>query len=129
MVRKVLFLLFALLPFSGFAQLEHPATWKFSVEKGPGNESTLVFQVKLEPNWHMYSQFTPDGGPLPMEFKYEPSSCVELVGKVTESKPHEEFDSTFMVKVLIFEKSATFRQKVRIKGGNCTLKGTVFYQA
>jgi thiol:disulfide interchange protein DsbD len=108
--------------------LQQPAKWTFSVENGKGDERMLVFQVKLEEGWHLYSQFTPDGGPLPLVFKFENGTCYERIGKVTEPKPHESYDSTFMVQVLEFEKSATFKQKVKLKGGACSIKGRLEYQ-
>ncbi|MFM8433141.1 MAG: protein-disulfide reductase DsbD family protein, partial [Bacteroidota bacterium] len=60
--------------------------------------------------------------------KFETNTCFERIGKVTEPKPHEDFDSTFMVKVLQFDKAATFKQKVKLKGNTCIVKGTIGYQ-
>ena len=128
MFKRLLSILALLFPILTFGQLQNPAKWSFSVENGKGEERTLVFQVKLEDDWHLYSQFTPDGGPLPLVFNFENNSCIERVGKVTEPKPHESYDSTFMVKVFEFEKSATFRQKIKFKGEPCTVKGRIEYQ-
>lgn len=128
MLKRLLSILALLFPLLTFGQLQNPAKWTFSIEKGKGDERTLVFQVKLESGWHMYSQFTPDGGPLPMVFNFENGACFERIGKVSESKPHEGYDSTFMVKVLEFEKAATFKQKIKYKGGSCTVKGRIDYQ-
>ncbi|MEY4594707.1 MAG: hypothetical protein RIQ47_1117 [Bacteroidota bacterium] len=128
MFKRLLSILALLIPIFTFGQLQQPAKWTFSVENGKGDERTLVFQVKLEEGWHLYSQFTPDGGPLPLVFNFENGACYERTGKVTEPKPHESYDSTFMVKVLEFEKSATFKQKVKLKGGACSIKGRIEYQ-
>ena len=69
--------------------------------------------------------FTPDGGGLPMVFTFEPNKNYELIGKVTEPKPHVEFDSTFGVNILTFEGTAVFTQKVKIKGSGFSIKGDV----
>ncbi|MFI5218206.1 MAG: protein-disulfide reductase DsbD family protein [Bacteroidia bacterium] len=111
------------------AQILNPAKWIFSVESKSTTEATLVFKVKLDEGWHMYSQFTPAGGPLPMVFNFEPNKCFERIGKVTEPKPHEEFDSTFEVNVLIFHHEATFRQKIKLKeAADCEITGVIEYQ-
>jgi thiol:disulfide interchange protein DsbD len=128
MSKRLLSILCLLIPLAVFGQMQKPAKWTFSVEKGSGNERTLVFSVKLDADWHLYSQFTPDGGPIPLEFSFDESKAFERVGKVKEPVPHEDFDSTFMVKVLQFDKSAVFRQKIVLKGGDCTIKGRINYQ-
>ncbi len=128
---KKLILFFVLL-FSinaSFSQILDPVKWTFSVEESGKDEVTLVFKANMDAGWHIYSQHTPDGGPLPMVYKFDDNKCYKLVGKVVEPKAHEEFDSTFEVKVLIFEKEATFRQKVKLNGGVCEITGIVEYQA
>lgn len=115
--------------FISHAQILHPAKWVFSVENKSATEATLVFKAKLDEGWHMYSQFTPPGGPLPMVFTFEENKCYVLNGKTAESKPEEEFDSTFEVKVLLFHHAATFKQKIKILGNaDCEIKGIIEYQ-
>ncbi len=128
MRKRLLSALLLLLPLLAGAQLQNPAKWTFSVEKGSGEERTLNFQVKLDAGWHLYSQFTPDGGPLPMVYTFEENGCYQRIGKVVEPKPHEDYDSTFMVKVFQFEKAATFKQKIKLTGSVCAIKGRIEYQ-
>ncbi len=123
----LLFFLFYLGTISG--QIVYPVKWTFSKEDNKNGEYTLVFKANVDPEWHIYSQFTPDGGPLPMVYTFEKSSCFTRIGKVTEPKPHVDFDSVFMVKVLSFDKEVVFRQKVKITSPNCIIKGIVDYQA
>src|SRR5215203_728041 len=123
-MRKHTFLfvfLFSLTHFS-FAQMEHHLWWKFSVENQTATEATLVFKATIDKEWHLYSQFTPEGGSLPMEFTFEKDKNYERVGKVTEPEPHKEYDSTFQVMVYSFEGSPTFRQKVKLKGSNFVIR-------
>lgn len=130
MMKKLILLFVLLFSFqSSFSQILNPAKWTFRVEENGTDEATLIFKVKLDEGWHIYSQFTPDGGPLPMVFKFDESKCYKLKGKVEESKPHHEFDSTFGVEVIIFHKEATFKQKVKLKDGVCEIKGIIEYQA
>ena len=107
------------------SQIRTPVKWTFSVEQKNNTEATLHFKAAIEKEWHIYSQFTPDGGPIPMFFSFEQDKNYELVGKVTEPKPHEEFDSTFGVKVLTFEGTPVFSQKIKLKGNGFSLKGNV----
>ncbi len=106
----------------------NPAKWTFSVEQTSPDEAMLIFKLKLDSDWHTYAPSTPDGGPLPMVYKFEPNKCYQLIGKVIEPKAHEEFDSTFGVKVLTYEHDVTFKQKVKLKGDACKITGTIDYQ-
>ncbi len=116
-------LLFVFANFS-FAQMLNPVKWTYSMEQN-GDGVTLTFKANIQNEWHIYSQFTPDGGPLPMTFTFDKKSCYELIGKVTEPKPHEEFDSTFGVKVLTFTGSNTFTQKIKLSGTACKITGHI----
>ena len=101
-----------------------PVKWTFSVEE-KGNEATLIFKANIEEGWHIYSQFTPDGGPLPTVFTFEEKGCYKLEGKVSEPRPHEEFDSTFGVKVLTIDGQPAFTQKIKLTEGPCIIKGRI----
>jgi len=128
-MKKTSLLLFFLL-FIGnvFGEMIHPAHWTFTKEDNKNGEFTLIFKVKLDAGWHTYSQFTEDGGPLPMVFTFENSDCFKRIGKVTDPKPHVEYDSLFMVNVSSFEKEVTFKQKVKVSSPNCIIKGKIDFQ-
>ncbi len=112
------------------AEIFHPGKWTFSTEKLNDKEYVLVFKIKLEEGWHMYSLFTPDGGSLPTVFTFDSLACFSRIGKVSEPKPHIEFDSLFMVEVYSFlEREVTFKQKIQLKGSDCTIKGNIDFQA
>jgi thiol:disulfide interchange protein len=123
------FLAFFVLNFTISAQIVQHAKWNFSVEKTDKNdEFILVFKTAIDPEWHMYSQFTPAGGPLPLEFVFDSSACFKRIGKVTEPKAHVVFDSTFMVDIYQFDDQVTFKQKVKLTASSCTVTGTVYWQ-
>jgi len=126
-MRRVVFLFIFLFAFAGvsFSQLEYHIWWKFSMEQKNSEEATLVFKAKIDKDWHLYSQFTPDGGPIPMFFEFAKNKNYELIGKVQEPKRHEEFDSTFGVMIYSFAESATFTQKVKLKGTGFKITGSV----
>ena len=68
MSNKIIFLLFVFFAFAkGNSQILDPAKWSTKIEKKSENNYILTFNAVIENGWHMYSQFTPEGGPLPLE--------------------------------------------------------------
>jgi len=128
MKKSVLFLLF-FISLSSLGQMVHPTKWTFkSVEKKDGNVE-LQFHLEIDNEWHVYSQFTPEGGPLPMIVTFEPSDCYSRVGKVAESKPVIVFDSIFGINTHLFFEEADFKQVIKLNDKNCKIKGNINYQA
>lgn len=114
-MKKIILSLLLLMAFSVNAQVVNPVKWTSKVEKLSETEINLVITGAIEADWHVYSQFTPDGGPLPMvlEFK-ESKGNYELIGKPKESKYKKQFNDVFEVDEYLFEKSVTVTQKVQI---------------
>jgi thiol:disulfide interchange protein DsbD len=110
---------------STHAQTSKQVNWTYTVNQINKEEAELVFTADIEKDWHIYSQFTPDGGPLPTVFTFEPSKSYELVGKVIEPKTHEEYDSVFQVKVLTLDGKPIFRQKIKLKEPSFTVSGQI----
>jgi len=101
-------------------QKEHPVKWVVTVEQTKEDSATLIFTAIIEKGWHIYSQFTPDGGPIATAFTYPkpstPALPYALVGKTTEPKADEAFDKDFGVKVMTLQGAPIFRQQLAIKG-------------
>jgi len=117
---------FYLLLTTFFAQaaFENHLTWKSEVEKISETEYKVKFICSLEENWHTYSQFTKEGGPLPTEFRFDKNADIELIGKLEEvGKKHTKFEDIFGVDVTSFDGDVTFVQKVKLKKPNAVLKG------
>ncbi|MFN8267849.1 MAG: cytochrome c biogenesis protein CcdA [Chitinophagales bacterium] len=120
----VLAVLFLLFPMLSKAALEQHITWKSSVEKISETEYNVKFSCNLDDDWHTFSQFTKEGGPLPTQFRFEKNKDIELIGKVQEiAKKHTKFDELFGVDVTSFDGDVTFVQKVKIKTPTAILKG------
>jgi thiol:disulfide interchange protein len=112
------------------AQMLEPVKWTFKTNRISDTIAELQFSANIDQGWHLYSQHLPENGPLPLEFKFDKVSGVNLVGKVAEPKSHEEYDPMFEMKVKFFEKRAVFTQKVKITTNKpVTLKGTMSYQS
>ena len=92
-------------------------SWTFTAKKISGNNYEIHLTATPPAGWHTYSQFTPDGGPLPTEIKINPNGLVTLTGKIKEvGKLKTVFDNTFKVNVKYFEGKVDFVQTVTVKG-------------
>ncbi|GAB1404289.1 MAG: cytochrome c biogenesis protein CcdA [Lentimicrobiaceae bacterium] len=112
-----LFIFFALfVPLTLQAQILKPVKWSFSTKAISDNEVQLLFKAAIDPTWHLYSQDVPPppDGPIPTSFTFEKSPNYTLVGKVTEPKPIEEYDSQFQITLKYFENQAVFTQKIKV---------------
>lgn len=130
-MKKLLFFLLSFLAFANInAQILKPVKWSSKVEKLSDSEFNLVMNGTIDDGWHVYSQFTPDGGSLPAEFKFDNAKGnYELVGKVKESPYKKEFSDVFGVDEYFFEKTVTFTQKVKIINAKLTsIKAKIDYQ-
>ena len=68
-IHLLLFAFFGLIQMN--AQMANPVKWSSRTEKISANEFNLVFEGIIDDEWHVYSQFTPDGGSLPMEIVFK----------------------------------------------------------
>lgn len=115
-MRKHVFLLLVFLAFAtGNAQILDPVKWTTQIEKKSETNYVLTFNGIIEEDWHMYSQFTPEGGPLPLEvvFKNQKGNF-DLVGKAKESKTRTAYNEVFEVNETFFEKNVQIKQEIRV---------------
>lgn len=115
-MKRIFFLLLAFLAFTHVnSQILNPVKWSTRTEKISETEFNLVFEGSLEPEWHLYSQFTPEDGPIPLEIKFKDAAGnYQLIGKAVESKTKTAFNETFGVNEIFFSDKFTVKQKVKI---------------
>lgn len=100
------------------AQMQSPIEWSFSQKQVNDSITELKFKAILETGWHLYSQYTPDGGPMPTVFDFKLPKGLERVGKVTEPKYDKKFESVFGVDVYSFpQHEVVFTQRILNKTG------------
>lgn len=118
--KTIIFLLFFLFAFAkGNAQILEPVKWTSKIEKKSGNNAVLIFDGTIEKDWHMYSQFTPDGGPLALEIAFKnQKGNYNLVGKAKEGKTRTAFNDVFGVNETFFEGKAHIEQEITIINPN-----------
>src|SRR3970282_83278 len=115
MKKRISSLLILLAFAKGNAQILDPVKWTTKIEKKSATNYILTFNGIIEDNWHMYSQFTPEGGPLPLEviFKNQKGNF-NLVGKAKEGKTTTAYNDVFEVNETFFGKNAQNQQQITI---------------
>jgi thiol:disulfide interchange protein DsbD len=130
-MKKLLFILITFLAFAnGYAQILDPVKWTTKIEKTSDNTYVLTFDGVIEKDWHVYSQFTPDGGPLPLEviFKNQQGNF-SLVGKAKESKTKTAYNDIFEVNETYFQRKAQIQQIVHVTNPKVvTIEAELNYQ-
>jgi hypothetical protein len=126
-MKKYCFLIFFIFLQGDFVQAQTPYTWTFKATKVADRTYDIHSIADVQAPWHTYSQFTPDGGPLPTKFSFSRNPLYTLDGIVKENGNlvirHEE---VFGVDVKYFEGKVDFVQRVKIKGSAKTnFTGTV----
>lgn len=114
------FLFLLLLSFAnGYSQIIEPVKWTAKIEKKSETNFVLIFDGSIEKDWHLYSQFTPDGGPLALEISFKnQKENYTLVGKAKEGKTRTAFNDVFGVNETFFENKAHIEQEIKLVNPN-----------
>lgn len=108
-----------LLSFTTLGQIKNPVKWTSKTEKLSETEFNLIITGTIEEGWHVYSQFTPDGGSLPMVLTFkDQKGNFELLGKAKESPYKKVYSDVFEVDEYLFEHKVVVTQKVKITNPN-----------
>ena len=113
-MKKYLFLLFTIISFSLFSQIQDPVDWSFSVEDVSNNTYNLIIEADIEKGWRVYSQHVDDDGPIPTSFQFIETQDFTLIGDVLEGNVMTKFDPVFEMNLSYFEDKAGFKQKITI---------------
>jgi len=125
-MKKLIALFVFLFSFAGNAQILDPVQWTIEIVQKSNTEFELVIDAIIEPEWHMYSQFTPDGGALPMVFEYKnQKGNYAVIGKTSESKYIKQYNDIFEVDEYYFARKARFKQVIKVT--NTKLKEVKVY--
>jgi len=115
-MRKIIFSLLAFLAFAnGNSQILDPVKWTTKIEKKSETNYILTFNGVIENEWHLYSQYTPEGGSLPLEiiFKNQKGNF-KLIGKAKEGKTTTAYNDVFEVNETFFVKTALIQQEIAV---------------
>jgi thiol:disulfide interchange protein DsbD len=126
--RTVCFFLIAL-PVLAFSQVKNPVKWSYTAKKLATGKYEVHMTATVEKGWHIYSQTTPEGGPVPTQFTFTKNPLLTISGPVKElGKLETHFEKLFDVNVKQFSDKVDFVQIVTVKGTVKTnLTGKVEY--
>lgn len=98
-----------------FAQIVDPVKWKYKSKNTGEGIAEIIFEANIDMNWHLYSQYFDEGGPVRTTFNINESDKFELIGTPSESpEPEEVMDEVFNMKVKYFSHKATFVQQIKV---------------
>lgn len=122
-------LLFLFPSLSMRSQVKNPVKWSQSIKKLSGGKYEIQLQAVLEKGWHIYSQSTPEGGPIPTAVVFTKNPLITLSGPVRElGKMETHFEKLFDVNVKQFSNEVRFVQTLAVKGSVKTnVNATVEY--
>ena len=132
MKKPLLLLLFLGFLSIGNGQILEPSHWSTSMsvaEAKIGDEIDLVFSVKIDDNWYLYStEFVCEDGPLKTTFTFNLHNSYKLVGNPVPVNPIDKHDDIFKCDLKVFKKKAEFRQRIKVLASPINVIGTYDYQ-
>ncbi|MDE3212700.1 MAG: sugar transporter [Bacteroidota bacterium] len=108
-----------------FGQILNPVRFSYAAQKKGVNEYVLHIRTYVDPSWHIYSIYNPDGGAQATVLNFKK---VKPVGKAREEgKMKVVFEKEFNVNQKYFENNVDFMQTVRVTPGTKAVAGTIEY--
>jgi len=106
--------------FSGYcvtAQIQDPVKWTFDAKKIADGSYEVRLTATIDAGWHIYSQNTPDGGPIPTNITFTKNPLILSEGKVKEiGKLEKKHEPIFGVDVKQYSNKVDFVQTFKLKG-------------
>ena len=114
---------------SAAAQIQDPVDWSYSVKKVSADTYTFTATANIEGDWHIYSQTTGKGGPVPTKINFNKNPLITIVGATKETgQVKQVYDELFKTTVRFIGETATYTQTIKVRGGVKTnISGFVAY--
>lgn len=111
------------------AQVINPVQWSFSAKSLGKGQYEVRITATLESGWHIYSQSTAEGGPVPTQFVFTRNPLLQLTGEVKELGDLEQHhEPLFGVDVQQYSGKVSFVQTLQVKGrAKTNLSGKITY--
>lgn len=127
-MKKILSLALGLVILSAVnAQVKSPVHWSFSSKRINATTYEVHLTAVIDNGWHIYSQTTPEGGPVPTSIEYLQNPLLTINGATKEvGKLEQHNEPLFGVDVKQFSNKVDFVQVVSLKGkAKTALNGTI----
>lgn len=111
------------------AQIQDPVDWSYSVKKVSADTYTFTATANIEGDWHIYSQTTGKGGPVPTKIIFKKNPLITVVAATKETgKVKQVYDELFKTNVRYIGETATYTQTIKVRAGLKTnISGSVEY--
>ncbi|MGH2648312.1 MAG: protein-disulfide reductase DsbD domain-containing protein [Ginsengibacter sp.] len=125
-MKKIVFTLLSYFIINtSFGQILNPVKFRYSAVKKSNNQYEVHIKTLVEPKWHIYSMYNPDGGAQATALTF---TNVKMVGKAKEAgKMKTIFEKEFKVNQKYFEQNVDFIQAVKVTPGTKKVSGTIEY--
>lgn len=106
-------------------------SWSFSAKKLNDKTYEIHLKASVDDPWHIYSQNSPKGGPVPTKIVFSKNPLIVLTGKANENGDmHIEHSEVFGIDVYSFADSVDFVQTIKLKNKiKTTVSGTIEFMA
>jgi hypothetical protein len=127
-MKKLLGLLLFLFILQGaFAQIQNPVKWAYKLKKVNATTYEVNITATIDKGWHIYSQTTPEGGPVPTTISFSKNPLLTITGTPKEvGKLEKRHEPLFGVDVKQFSNTVNFVQTIKVKAAvKTSVAGTV----
>ena len=114
-MKKIITLLSVIwITVSAAAQIQDPVDWSYSVKKVSADTYTFTATANIEGDWHIYSQTTGKGGPVPTKINFNKNPLITVVGATKETgQVKQVYDELFKTTVRYIGETATYTQTIK----------------
>src|SRR3990167_3061165 len=101
---------------NGFSQSDdNPVVWSHEVKTLSDTEYEISITGEIFTGWHVYSQYTAEGGSLPSVFNFKKAGeDYQLLGETQESGAITEYSDIFEIDETFFKEKAIFTQRIQL---------------
>jgi len=131
-MKTILFFLAGVLMVSTCdAQIKDPVKWTFNTNRITEDSYEIRLTATIEDGWHIYSQFTSDGGPTATVIDFANNPLIIFSRETKEvGKLEQKLEPIFGVDVKQYSKKVEFIQTVKLKSKvKTTITGSVEFMA
>jgi thiol:disulfide interchange protein DsbD len=94
-----------------------PVKWSYSANKKDNQTYEVKISASINPGWHLYSQTTPDGGPVATKISFNKNPLLTMDGTAKEvGKMITRYEEVFGVDTKFYADKVEFVQTVKLKG-------------
>lgn len=116
-MKAFFLILFAMYTTVAMAQVQEPVKWVYSAKKVNASTYEVHLTATIAGGWHIYSQTTPEGGPVPTAISFAKNPLLSFSGAAKEvGRMERHNEPLFGVDVKQFSGKVDFVQTVKIKG-------------